>query len=102
MNLTGRPPLGLKAPRPKRNPDHLVRVKALPCVICGKPGPSDAHHCIHDRYGTRKVPDEETIPLCKKHHQDGPDAIHNGKETWRQKYGPDHGYLERVAALLRG
>lgn len=80
MNLTGRGPLGLKKPKPERGTKnaraHLDRVKSLPRVICRKPGPSDAHHVICDRYGQRKASDFETIPLCKPHHQDGPEAIH--------------------------
>ena len=81
---------------------HMARVKQLPCVICHRPGPSDAHHVIHDRYGSRKASDLHVIPLCKRHHQDGPDAIHNGKETWREKYGADHEYLPVVADMLAG
>jgi hypothetical protein len=52
------------------------------------------------RYGNRKAADTEVIPLCKAHHQDGPDAIHNGKLSWVAKYGPDYSYLPRVAAML--
>jgi hypothetical protein len=100
MNIRG--PLGQKAPKPERGTArakrHLAAVKALPCVICGMPGPSDAHHVFHDRYGTGKASDFATIPLCKLHHQDGPEAIHNGKATWREKHGPDYGFLEQVRA----
>jgi hypothetical protein len=42
------------------------------------------------------------IPLCKAHHQDGPDAIHNGKASWVEKYGEDHKYLPLVEQWLRG
>ena len=101
-NLAGLPPMGLKTPKPKPNPAHLAKVKALPCVICGAPPPSDAHHCCHDRYGQEKVADECTIPLCKAHHQHGPDAIHNGKESWRAKYGADHEYLPLVRDMIEG
>lgn len=80
--------------------EHMARVKMLPCVICGAAPPSDAHHVICDRYGTAKSSDYETIPLCKRHHQDGPDAIHNGKASWVEKYGPDHAYLDMVKAQL--
>lgn len=100
MNLMRKPPLGLKVPKPKPNRSHLRAVKSLPCIICGAPPPSDAHHCIHDRYGMQRVADECTIPLCKKHHQDGPDAIHNGKQSWREKYGADHEYLPAVRDML--
>ena len=101
MDIAGRGPLGQKPPKPERGTAkaraHIARVKALPCVICHKPGPSDAHHVFHDRYGTGKPSDFATIPLCKQHHQDGPDAIHNAKATWRELHGPDHGFLEQVA-----
>lgn len=79
---------------------YMMAVKRLPCAVCCYPPPSDAHHCIHDRFGTRKTSDFDVIPLCKAHHQDGPDAIHNGKETWRQKYGADYDYIERVRRML--
>jgi len=128
MNLLGKPPLGLKPdkaemPKKPRKPIprvsrkrakqkasaegkaatlHMMRVKILPCVICGKPGPSDAHHVFHGRYGTRKSNDLQVIPLCKAHHQEGPDAIHNGKETWAEKYGFDYDYLPVVADMLAG
>jgi len=75
---------------------YVGMVKQLPCAVCGAPGPSDAHHVIHDRYGSRKSSDFDVVPLCKLHHQDGPDAIHNGKESWREKYGPDHGLIEQT------
>jgi hypothetical protein len=105
VNLTGKGPLGLKGPKPERGTAkaraHIARVKSLPCVICQKPGPSDAHHCIVGRYGTRKASDFDVIPLCKDHHQDGPEAIHNGKASWVAKHGPDHGYLDLVERWLR-
>lgn len=103
MNLTGRPPLGLKQPKNKKNKksrEYLERVKSLHCVICAHPPPNDAHHVICDRFGTSKVSDYLTIPLCKDHHQNGPDAIHNGKKSWVEKFGPDHSYLYVVKKQL--
>ena len=86
----------------KAEVEYMARVKALPCVICDAPPPSDAHHVIHGRYGGRKPDGFHTIPLCKIHHQDGPEAIHNGKETWAAKHGPDYSYLEVVKQRLKG
>ena len=74
---------------------HMAWVKTLPCAICGKPGPSDAHHVFHDRGSARKVSDWFVIPLCKSHHQEGPDAIHTDKRGWRERHGPDWSYLSR-------
>ena len=99
MNLSGRLPFH-KPAKPVKDRDHLARVKSLPCIICFAPPPSDAHHVIHGRYGTRKASDHDTIPLCKLHHQHGPHAIHNGKETWAAMFGEDHSYLPKVREWL--
>lgn len=79
--------------KPKPDPAYLNFVKQMPCCICGRPGPSDAHHPICERWSQEKAPDRDAIPLCKKHHQWGPDAIHNGKESWVAKYGSDRDYI---------
>ena len=99
-DLANRGPLGQKAAKPVRDASYIAIVKSLPCAVCSRPGPSDAHHCIHDRYDQRKACDYDTIPLCKRHHQHGPEAIHNGKESWREKHGPDHGYIDQTKAAV--
>lgn len=81
---------------------YMLSVKGERCCICDALPPSDAHHPIHDRYGTAKVSGFLCIPLCKPHHQDGPEAIHNGKETWRKKHGPDHGYVAQTQIAILG
>ena len=50
----------------------------------------------HDRYGQRRSPDTETIPLCYDHHQ----LLHADKRAWREAHGPDHGYLPEVLAAI--
>ena len=84
----------------KAGMEYMRKVKQLPCCICGAPPPSDAHHCISNRYGTSKVSDFEAIPLCKEHHQIGPDAIHNGKATWEERHGPDTNYINQTRNLV--
>lgn len=80
---------------------HMAAVKMLPCVICQAPPPNDAHHCIHDRYGTRKASDWDVISLCEKHHRyPHPEAIHTDKAAWRDRWGPDYGFLPIVAKAL--
>ena len=102
-NLAGKPPLGLKQPKDKKDEKYLDEVRARPCCICRKFGeiqrsPTTAHHPIHDRHGTRKVGDRMAIPLCDDHHQQlwGNDkskiAIHQQPLKWREKYGPDWSY----------
>ena len=103
-NLACKPPLGLKPPKPERGTSagraHMAKVKQFPCVICGKPGPSDAHHCFCDRFGSRKASDFDTIALCKTCHQVGPMAIHNDKAGWVERNGPDYGFLPWVDKML--
>jgi hypothetical protein len=106
MTFHRQPGPNFKPPKPSRGTAeglrHMARVKALPCVICCHPPPSDAHHCISGRYGSRKASDFETIPLCKQCHQDGPLAIHQDKAGWQERNGMDHEFLAVVADALAG
>lgn len=105
MDFAKRGPMGQKPPKPARGtPEglaHMMAVKSLPCVVCGCPAPSEAHHCISLRYGSRKVSDFDTIPLCYACHR-GPQGIHANKAAWEARHGPDTGFLPRVAAILEG
>jgi len=109
MNIANRPPPGLKEPKAKPDPAYLARVRELPCIICmefGEPqlSPTTAHHPIHDRHGTRKRPDSTAIPLCHGHHQGDFDtsklAVHREPEAWREAYGADHEWIERIQDIL--
>lgn len=76
--------------------EWMRRVKGLPCMCCGAPPPSEAHHC---RSGGMARDDFKTIPLCADCHR-GPQGYHLNKREWEATYGPDHGYLELVERLL--
>ena len=90
--------MGQKAPKPQRGTDtsraHMARVAALPCAVCGKPGPSSVHHAICGRYSQRKASDFDTVPLCWDCHQ-GPNGIHASKRDWVERHGPDTDYIAR-------
>ena len=101
MNITGQP-IRQKSPKAKPNPGYLAKVRELPCIICTSFGeqqasPTSAHHPIHDRFSTRKVPDEQAIPLCEGHHQGLRDtsklALHQAPSQWKRRYGADHEYI---------
>lgn len=117
MNLANRPPLGLKADKPtaaeiRAGKEYMGRVKQLGCVVCGRPGPSDAHHCCcrppadepnaykREPCAARRSSNFDAIPLCKSCHQDGPLAIHKDKRTWVERNGPDYGFIPVVRAQL--
>lgn len=55
--------------------EHIARVKALDCSICGAPGPSDAHHIKQGQHFT-------VVALCKECHQ-GSNGWHGTKTLWR-------------------
>lgn len=59
----------------KREHEHLAAVKALPCSVCGQPGPSSAHHIRQDCAWT-------TIALCWECHQ-GPNGWHGRRAMWK-------------------
>ena len=89
---------------------HMARVRALPCCICVSFGfrqttPTEAHHAICDRHGFEKVPDHETVSLCRTHHRTGENgfiAIHRGKETWVQHYGSDRDWIAWTLDRIEG
>lgn len=123
-DLEGRGPIGLKGKKTsnqsrrsrqdKLDPDYLVDLRRLPCVICEAWGyqqttPTQAHHWICGRYGQYKAPDQEAIPLCESHHQGEFDptkiAIHRDRALWVETYGPDTDYIaiaQDAVARLRG
>lgn len=105
--VPSRPPLGLKADRPKRNPDRLARIAAMPCIVCDNLGlkqrsPTQVHHCIQGRYSQRRANDNETIPLCRGHHQGAPGfiSVHGSPAAFRALTGGDYALLEVVDAIL--
>ena len=55
--------------------EHLARVKSLPCSVCDKPGPSEAHHVKQHRQYT-------CIALCVDCHR-GTMGWHGTKALWK-------------------
>jgi hypothetical protein len=100
-----------KPAKAKANPAYLAKVRALPCCICQAFGemqtsPTEAHHVICGRYGTRKTPDEMAIPLCRGHHLGDFDtsklSVHRDRAAWVQKYGPDIDYIAATQDAILG
>ncbi|HLG83177.1 MAG TPA: ERF family protein [Bradyrhizobium sp.] len=69
----------LEKPIRRRSKAHLAFVASQPCLICGAV-PCDAHHLKVARPKSlgRKVSDEFTVPLCRRHHQE---LHHHGNEA---------------------
>lgn len=79
---------------------YMLAVQGLPCAACGAPPPSEAHHCICGRYGTRKASDFDTIPLCAWCHRLGPESVHGAKASFIARHGPDHQWIPTTRAAL--
>lgn len=55
--------------KPVRSEAYRRKVAELPCICCGKPGPSQ---CAHANYGKgmgTKASDTESFPLCPECHR---------------------------------
>lgn len=118
-NLAGRPPLGLKVPKPPKKPRkripaisakrraylssperreglaHMERVAALPCLICGY-WPVEVHHEGKPRSDMR------VLPLCAPHHRRefGSTAYHYSPRAFYEAHGSSEALLARVEAML--
>lgn len=107
MNITGQP-IRQKPEKCPPNAKHLAKVRALPCAGCGKPGPSEAHHCRdlpdYDERGLyKRIPgaamksaDEDAIPLCPEHHW----LFHNRRSEFHERYGRDYGHIGPTRAAI--
>ena len=56
--------------------EHMARVKALPCSVCNRPGPSAAHHINQGQHFT-------TVALCTDCHQGSENGWHGRRTMWR-------------------
>jgi hypothetical protein len=80
--------LAFDEPKRVRDKEHLRHVAAQPCLLC-RVRPAEAHHIrfAQPRALGRKVSDEFTVPLCRKHHRD---VHHSGNEAaWWHDMGID-------------
>ena len=64
-------------------------IETRPCCLCVRLGlgetPAEFHHIREGRQGKRG---KKGIPLCDRHHRNGPEAIHvMGKRAWAKKFG---------------
>jgi len=83
---------------------HMDAVAQECCVVTGRSTDIVLHHPYHDRierYGGKKAPHLDVIPLWQGIHQGllghpHEVKIHGMKQGWRELYGPDWGYIPDV------
>ena len=79
---------------------HMSKVAELGCIACRKLGyldtPAELHH-IRDSVGLgQRSSHLEVIPLCPSHHRLMPDAIHQSKVNFIERFGSERELLEEV------
>jgi hypothetical protein len=74
---------------------HLGKVKALPCSVCGAPGPSEAHHISQSQVYT-------CVALCQDCHRGSLNGWHGQKRAWiLRKTNELEALNETLKGLLR-
>lgn len=75
--------------------DHMARVAALPCLVCGY-WPVEVHHLPSPRSDFR------VIPLCPRHHRReyGDQAYHYSRRNFNARYGSDDELLAKTLEML--
>lgn len=58
--------------------DHLSRLSAMPCSLCGTEGQTEVHHILEGRVKGRKSGHYTAIPLCVSCHR-GSNGIHGNQ-----------------------
>ena len=83
------------------NPQYLRDVRELACIACGRPGPTEPHHCkdkppFEEQGIDKRLPstskrsaDEDTIPLCPPDHR----MFHLERPKFHALYGKDYTYI---------
>lgn len=67
---------------PRKDARWLNFIRSLPCCMCLKPAPSEAHHSLAHKPGLgMKASDHHTIPLCG-----GPQGCHACLHTYRGRF----------------
>lgn len=82
-----------RSSRPGMSASHLKRVRRLPCCVCCRSHPSEAHHLKQTGAGERgmglKSTDRFAIPICTLHHNQV-EAIGSKNEiAWFEERGVD-------------
>ena len=55
---------------------HIERIKGMACVVCGAPGPSEAHEVEQGLWFL-------SMPLCADCHRGGHNGIHGQRRIWQ-------------------
>jgi len=80
------------------DPDHLVRVREMPCLVCGA-RPSEAHHVLIKGMGGRNpTNDHMVVPLCPAHHRGAYSPHGRDADQFYRRFG--RAELRRIAEAI--
>ncbi len=90
----------------KADTKRYQQLSDMGCIICRKEGkhtPPSIHH-INGRTGNGN---QETIPLCYSHHQEGSDCeAYTSRHPWKarfiKRYGSESSLLDEVNQIIAG
>ena len=92
----------------KKNKKHLALAARIGCLVCTNNGypdtPSQLHHIREFTGLACKGDDEDVIALCPTHHlisQNGEIAIHDGLESFENRYGTQQELLVQMKQEIR-
>lgn len=74
---------------------HIERVAALPCVVCGAPGPSEVHEIAQGKWWL-------SCALCPDCHRGGFNGLHGQRRIWSVKKMSELDALSETIRLLEG
>ena len=73
--------------------EHMAKIKAMACCICGCPGPSDAHHIEQGMHFT-------SLPLCRVCHMHPVYGFHGQRANWKARKLDELSALNAVVGIL--
>ena len=88
-----------------KNKKHLERLVDLGCIICKKLGfpdsPAEIHHIRYKDLGiSRRSKARECLPLCPRHHRNGPESYHYSPKRFNEKWGSQKDLLREVLSYV--
>jgi hypothetical protein len=78
-----------RSKRPGMSSQHLINVRKLPCLLCGRRDGVEAHHlkagpAARERGVFMKATDRWAVPLCREHHNE---IERKGSRREREEFG---------------
>lgn len=81
-----------KAKRTSDENAYIALIKAMPCIVCGKAGPSECHEIEQGFWWL-------SLPLCADCHRGSINGLHGQKAAWRLRKKTELSCLNEVIRI---